>query len=241
MRATIKSGLISVFLFILSFPHFVQAQIIEPVKWEFKTKITGTNTAELQFVASIGKGWHLYSQHLPDGGPMPTEFKFEKLNGVQLIGASTEPAAHEVFDEMFQMKVKYFDNSVTFVQKIKLSGDKPVLVSGVLNYQACNDETCVPGESEFSFNVPGSTAQAEAPVSNTNTISGPNVDTLTTVQEEPVAIQAPAPPTKTEIKAIATNDEFSKKKRKRSFALVVLCSGVCLGVCWLSSHLVYSR
>lgn len=213
MRTKTRSGLLFLFFLFLFSSFFSQAQIVEPVKWEFKTKVTGTNTAELQFVASIGRGWHLYSQHLPDGGPMPTEFKFEKLNGVELIGPSTEPTAHEVFDEMFQMKVKYFDNSVTFVQKIKLTSNKPVLVSGVLNYQACNDETCVPGESDFSFNVPASTAATETPAVKSNIVPGPGVDTLTTTQE-PSAIQvAPPTPSKTEIKPVASNDEFSGKNR----------------------------
>jgi len=119
-----KTRTISATLFLLSFFLFSSilslAQIVEPVKWEFKTKVTGANTAELQFVASIGQGWHLYSQHLPEGGPMPTEFKFEKTDGIQLVGKSTEPAPQEVYDEMFQMKVKYFDKSVTFVTKNKI-------------------------------------------------------------------------------------------------------------------------
>ena len=172
--------------------------------------MTGTNTAELQFVATIDRGWHLYSQHLPEGGPMPTEFKFEKLNGIQLIGTTTEPAAHEVFDEMFQMKVKYFDNSVTFVQKIKLTSDKPVLVSGLLSYQTCNDESCIPGDSEFSFNVPGSTALIGASENKTDVKA--EADIPATIVEPTIAKvdQATA---KAEVKPIANNDEFSGKNR----------------------------
>jgi len=207
---------ISSLLFLLSFfvfsSFFVQAQIIEPVKWEFKTKVTGNNTAELQFTATIKRGWHLYSQHLPEGGPMPTEFKFEKLNGVQLVGASTEPKANEVFDEMFQMKVKYFDDFVTFVQKIKLTSDKPALVSGLINFQACNDETCVPGETEFSFNVPGIGGKAESAVTKSSGEAVSGAETLTTTQE-PSIIQATQSKTKTEIRPLANNDEFSGKNR----------------------------
>ena len=207
---------ISSLLFLLSFfvfsSFFVQAQIIEPVKWEFKTKVTGNNTAELQFTATIKRGWHLYSQHLPEGGPMPTEFKFEKLNGVQLVGASTEPKANEVFDEMFQMKVKYFDDFVTFVQKIKLTSDKPVLVSGLINFQACNDETCVPGETEFSFNVPGIGGKAESAVTKSSGEAVSGTETLTATQEPPI-IQSTQSKTKTEIRPLANNDEFSGKNR----------------------------
>jgi len=210
MKTRAITGSIVFFILFIFSSFFTQAQIVVPVKWEFKTKVTGTNTAELQFVATIDRGWHLYSQHLPEGGPMPTEFKFEKLNGVQLIGTTTEPAAHEVFDEMFQMKVKYFDNSVTFVQKIKLTIDKPVLVSGVLSYQTCNDESCIPGDSEFSFNVLGSTAQAGASENKTDVKA--EADIPTTIVEPTIAKvdQATA---KAEVKPIANNDEFSGKNR----------------------------
>jgi len=212
MRTTRISSLLFLFSFFVFSSLFTQAQIVEPVKWEFKTKVTGTNTAELQFVATIDRGWHLYSQHLPDGGPMPTEFKFEKLNGIQLVGVSTEPTAHEVFDEMFQMKVKYFDNSVTFVQKIKLTSDKPVIVSGIINFQACNDETCVPGESAFSFNVPGSTAQTQTSETKSDIKPAAVAENQSTAVE-PTTVQVAQPTAKAEVKPLANNDEFSGKNR----------------------------
>jgi len=210
-----KTRTISATLFLLSFFLFSSilslAQIVEPVKWEFKTKVTGANTAELQFVASIGQGWHLYSQHLPEGGPMPTEFKFEKTDGIQLVGKSTEPAPQEVYDEMFQMKVKYFDKSVTFVQKIKLASAKPVIVSGTINYQACNDETCIPGESEFSFTIPGVTAQAETP--ETKTDINPVADEIRSAAPDSATTPILKKSEKTELKSIASNDEFTGKNR----------------------------
>ncbi|MDD2303710.1 MAG: protein-disulfide reductase DsbD family protein [Prolixibacteraceae bacterium] len=212
MKIRTLTGIITFFILSLFTSYFAQAQIVEPVKWEFKTKVTGTNTADLLFVATIDRGWHLYSMHLPEGGPMPTEFKFEKLNGVQLVGTSTEPTPHEVFDEMFQMKVKYFDNSATFVQKIKFTGDKPVIVSGIVNFQACNDETCVPGESVFSFNIPASTGSAGASETKTDLNTAAVPDNPTTIAE-PATAQVAQPATKTEVKPIASNDEFTGKNR----------------------------
>ena len=212
---TITSATVFFTFFFLS-ALFIQAQILEPVKWEFKTKTTGPNTAELQFIATIGQGWHLYSQHLPDGGPMPTEFKFEKTDGIQLVGKPTEPTPQEVYDEMFQMKVKYFDKLVTFVQKIKLTSNKPVKVSGTINFQACNAETCIPGESDFSFDVQAATPQAQTTEIKTDNIPDPGADTLTMTPESPAIKEAAAPtteitgPTKP---TVASNDEFSGKDR----------------------------
>ncbi len=69
---------------------------------------------------------------------------------------------------MFRMQVKFFENQAIFIQKIKILSKKPLEINGNLNYQACNDKNCIPGESEFSFNLDGiersviSEAQPEA-------------------------------------------------------------------------------
>lgn len=197
--------------FLLSF-LFTQAQIQTPVKWEFKTKVTGANSAELLFIASIDNGWHLYSQHLPDGGPMPTEFAFAKLEGIQLDGKASEPTPKEVFDEMFKMKVKYFDKTATFIQKIKLTNSKPVTVSGTINFQACNEETCIPGEAEFSFDLPAPTTPAQTAEVIQDAKPAQETALSTTIQEN-TTVSPTVPETKSEIKPTASNDEFSGNNR----------------------------
>jgi thiol:disulfide interchange protein DsbD len=202
-----------VFVFFFLSVLITQAQIQTPVKWDFKTKVTGENTADLQFIATIDQGWHLYSQHLPDGGPMPTEFVFAKLDGIQLDGKASEPTPKEVFDEMFKMNVKYFDKTATFTQKIKLIGNKPVTVSGTINFQACNEETCIPGEAEFSFNVPAPTTSTQAPEIKPETKPTAESATQVQVQENATVTPTTTPAAKEEIKPTASNDEFSGKNR----------------------------
>lgn len=202
-----------VFVFFFLSVLITQAQIQTPVKWDFKTKVTGENTADLQFIATIDQGWHLYSQHLPDGGPMPTEFVFAKLNGIQLDGKVSEPTPKEVFDEMFKMKVKYFDKTATFTQKIKLIGNKPVTISGTINFQACNEETCIPGEAEFSFNVPAPTTSTQASEIKPETKPTAESATQVQVQENATVTPTTTPAAKEEIKPTASNDEFSGKNR----------------------------
>jgi thiol:disulfide interchange protein DsbD len=187
----------------------IKAQIQNPVKWEFKTKVTGENTADLQFIATIDQGWHLYSQNLPEGGPMPTEFVFTKLDGIQLVGKASEPTPKEVFDAMFNMTVKYFDKTATFVQKIKLTNSKPVTISGTINYQACNDETCVPGEAEFTFNVPAPTTSTVGTDSKPE--AAPVLETTTEVQNQETVTVSET--TQADIKSTVTNDEFSGNNR----------------------------
>ena len=56
-----------------------------------------------------------------------------------------KPVGKEIstFDKLFEMKVRYFENTAQFVQKLKLTGGAYQL-EGYLEYGACNDENCLP-------------------------------------------------------------------------------------------------
>jgi len=190
-------------LLLLSISVFVRAQMREPVKWTFKTQAIEGGTYELQFVATIDKEWHLYSQHLAAGGPMSTEFKFDNVPGVAFIGKVSEPKPEEIYDKMFRMKVQYFSTSATFVQKIKVLTDRPVTVKGILTYQSCNDESCIPGETEFSFIVGGTAAVNESHDSLNSAVLEPQtLNGSQTVNE-----------VKERIKPTANNDDFTGKNQ----------------------------
>jgi thiol:disulfide interchange protein DsbD len=148
-------ALILAFLLSLAVGFSAFAQLQEPVKWSFKTNRINDTIAELQFIASIEKTWHLYSQAKYELGPLPTEFKFEKNTGVKLLGKVSEPKGHEEYDEMFELTVKYFEKEAIFTQKIKITSNKPVKISGILYFQACDDKSCISGESEYAFNLAG--------------------------------------------------------------------------------------
>jgi thiol:disulfide interchange protein len=131
----------------------LMAQMLEPVTWSYKANRINDTIAELQFTASIQNRWHLYSQTIPKGGPLPLEFKFEKQSGVDLLGKVIEPKGRTEYDAMFEMNVKFFEDQAVFIQKIKITEGKPVSVNGILSYQTCNNESCIPGESNFSFTL----------------------------------------------------------------------------------------
>ena len=67
----------------------VQAQILQPVKWKIQLNDSGSAEKEIVFTATADKGWHLYDQDLPEGGPVSTSFTFETLKGAELIGKPT--------------------------------------------------------------------------------------------------------------------------------------------------------
>ena len=100
--------------------------------------------AEVVFTGTIDKGWHVYSTDLGDGGPISATFNVESISGAELVG-KLKPVGKEVaaFDKLFEMKVRYFENTAQFVQKLKLTGGE-YKVEGFLEYGACNDENCLP-------------------------------------------------------------------------------------------------
>ena len=139
---TIFKTLSIVILLFMTFS--LSAQVISPVKWSFSVNKISKTEAELVFTATIDKGWHLYSQDLPEGGPIPTTFTIEKGMGFFPEGKVIEPKAIEVFDKQFDMKVKYFSSMAEFRQKVRVMSAKPVEVKGSVEYMCCDDEQCLP-------------------------------------------------------------------------------------------------
>ena len=73
----------------------VQAQIQEPVKFKSELKTLSGNEAEVVFIGTIEKGWHVYSTDLGDGGPISATFNAEKLSGAEVVG-KLKPVGKEI-------------------------------------------------------------------------------------------------------------------------------------------------
>ncbi|EJX01081.1 thiol:disulfide interchange protein DsbD [gut metagenome] len=137
------------------------AQIQDPV--QFKTELKAISDTELQIVFSgkIDAGWHVYSTDLPEGGPISATFNTDKMEGLELVGKLMPQGAEiENFDKVFEMKLRYFEKVVTFVQKLKVTAPN-YQIEGYLEYGACNDENCLPPtEVSFKFSGKGATGTA---------------------------------------------------------------------------------
>ena len=161
-----KKSLFSVLLLLLAV--MTQAQIQEPVKFKTELKNVSADEVEIVFSATIDNGWHVYSTELGDGGPISATFNTEKLSGASLVG-KLKPVGKEVsaYDQMFEMKVRYFEHTAQFVQKLKLTGGN-YQIEGFLEYGACNDENCLP-PTQVPFNFSGKAAGKASVAEKTDT------------------------------------------------------------------------
>jgi thiol:disulfide interchange protein DsbD len=121
------------------------------------------------FNARIDAGWHVYSTELGDG-PISATFNVVKLDGVETVGKLMARGGEiKHFDKMFGMELRYFEQKVTFVQRIRFTKQKYV-IDCYLEYGACNDEMCLPpsevelkksGRVELTAQVKDGKSQAE--------------------------------------------------------------------------------
>ena len=160
-----------VFFLVFAVYH-VQAQILEPVKWSFSSKKVSDKEANLIITAKINAGWHVYSQFIEEGGPIPTSFKFTPSGDYRLSGKVAElPKAVSAFDKNFDMQIAWHEKEVIFTQKIILNKPKTT-VSGVLEFMVCNDEKCLP-PTEVEFTIPVDLGSSTPDVSqSSDTIAG---------------------------------------------------------------------
>lgn len=120
------------------------AQTKTPVRFTTQLKMDKSAIAEIVFSGKIEPKWHVYSTNLPSGGPTSATFTISKIEGAELVG-KLAPRGKEIskHDPLFDMQLRYFENNVTFVQKVKFT--KPnYKIEGYLEYGACDDQSCMP-------------------------------------------------------------------------------------------------
>ena len=127
-----------------------------PVHFTVQQKQVSPTEVDVVFTAKIDKGWHVYSTDLPDGGPTSASMQTEKAEGAEPMGGLIKQGKEiSEDDKIFGMKLRYFENNVTFIQKYKITG-KTYNISGYLEYGACNDEMCMPPTTvDFEYSGKG--------------------------------------------------------------------------------------
>lgn len=130
----------------------------DPVAWKQEVKQLSEQEFELVLTATIEEGWHVYSQHTPEGGPLPTEFTFEEAgDAYELAGPTRESETHTTYSEIFEVDETFFKKKAEFRQHIRRLNPGFSQVKLELFYQVCK-EVCIPVEETFYFSLDGSPA-----------------------------------------------------------------------------------
>ncbi|MEO8567483.1 MAG: protein-disulfide reductase DsbD domain-containing protein [Ginsengibacter sp.] len=132
-------------LFFVFSSHVLFAQLLNPVDWTVTSKKINDKVYEVHLIATINKGWHIYSQNTPDGGPVPTTITFTKNPLLDLDGKVKESGKLEQrHEEIFGVDVKQFSDKVEFIQVIKLKTRVKTSAKISVEYMVCNDRQCLP-------------------------------------------------------------------------------------------------
>ena len=139
---------------LLIFSVTTNAQVLEPVKWNTSVEKISDTEYDLVSTATVDGGWHLYSQSVPDNGPIPTTFIYKANADYELSGSTQEEEGHTVDDPVFQMRIKFFADKAEFRQRIKVLNQELSVVEGEVEYMACDDEKCMPPDYvDLKFNL----------------------------------------------------------------------------------------
>ena len=188
-----------------------QAQMADPVKFSAQLKTNGTADGEIVFSGKIADGWHVYSTDLGEDGPIQATFHVDKKDGVELVGKLT-PKGREIsqMDPMFEMKLRYFEHSVQFVQKVKFTKPK-YSIKCYLEFGACNDQMCMP-PTQVNFSKSGTApaidqkaaAEEKAEEKAAETAAAETALTPDSAAADTAAAEAPATLSKQESDALWT-------------------------------------
>lgn len=189
------------------------AQVQDPVKWSVKVT---DNTAE--FTAKIDSPWHMYDIGPYTDGPNATTFKFELPQGVTLSGKIVQKdQPTKVQDQIFGMEIGYFAGKASFTQKFIVSGDKPVKVKANVEWQVCDDQSCLPPtDKDFEITLQPSTPAQQAAATSDSLAIEPGESTAAIEGETPAQAAAEIHTTNTEVA-----DSVIKEEQKSLWAVII--------------------
>lgn len=152
----------------------LNAQIVQPVQWSSQIQMTSDTEGYVEFNAAISKGWHMYALQLPEGGPRPTSFVFSDVSGVEFTDEITPSRAPiEKVDMIFHLRLGWWDADVSFRRNFKLTDTSGCKIEGYVEYQGCNDQSCIPPTKEpFSLSH-GNIATSETSASDSSAVALP--------------------------------------------------------------------
>mgnify|MGYP000099991860 CR=1 FL=1 len=132
----------------------VEVEEIVAATWGYNVKSLGDDLFEVTMVADLAEGWHTYSiNQLADEGPLSTWIQFEENENLVKVGETLEPDMHEVYDPVWEMEIKQFEKTATFVHSFKYTGPLPFTLKGTIDYMACDDGKCINLNEVFEIEI----------------------------------------------------------------------------------------
>lgn len=140
-------------IFILSLVANVSSAQRAPVTWNYTMHRIGGNEWMLTTRATLAPGWHIYSQHVGDGGPIPTRITVGPNDDYSLIGTAEEKGkAFYFYDSLYEMNITWYGGEVSFHRRVSMNRMVPEL-RGIIQYMVCNNSQCIPHEHNFTVHV----------------------------------------------------------------------------------------
>lgn len=136
--------LLLTFLFLA--PAVVNAQILDPVKWDISLEPKANEEFEIVANCKIENKWHIYALTVsndPDAFALPTSIEIPVTDSLLLVGRATEGKFITHYDPNFEMDLNYFEQQASFRQKVKLNAADPFQLEVIISYMACDDKQCI--------------------------------------------------------------------------------------------------
>lgn len=120
----------------------------DPVQLKASIVVMDKNRFKINFTAKIDKGWFIYSNHIDEGGPIPSNIEWDAAAHYKTIGGIEEQSNHQIkgFDEIFEMQVTKYKEEVVFSQTFEVE-DASKKITGYFTYQSCDASMCLPPKS----------------------------------------------------------------------------------------------
>ena len=140
--------------------HFMQAQIMQPVKWTWKAEPVKKGIYKLIFTATIDSGWNIASSYvaLKDIGPIPLSIQFDTTYVKPLDKLVEKGKRRYEFNEVFAMNLQLLQGPIVCEQTVRVLRDTKL--RGLITYMAFSDRAATPpDEIPFEFNLKGPNSQ----------------------------------------------------------------------------------
>ncbi|SFJ80364.1 protein-disulfide reductase DsbD family protein [Myroides guanonis] len=137
----------------------MQAQIMNPAKWKSKIEKKSDTEFVITLDGIVEDDWHMYSQYTAEGGPLPTEFIYNNIEGnYELVGAAKESETATQYNDVFEVDETYFVGPVQLIQEIKILNPDVKTIQMELGYQVCKD-VCISQSNLFEFDIKSLTSK----------------------------------------------------------------------------------